>query len=91
MYVNVNSDFYEYQSAAGGVAVGMFVLAILFWIFYFLKKDMNLSIQNGGDLDYGLVFKRSVIENVTVDIKKVKQASLLVNAAVLQAATMEKV
>lgn len=57
-----------------------FILVVL----YFLRKTMGIWIQNGGDELWGVNFKRSVIENVSVDIDQVKLAVTVVNQKVLQ-------
>ncbi len=59
------------------------LFAAILFVFYILKKDMSLSLQNGGDKMWGLTFKRSIIENVAVDINKVNEAVLMINDRVL--------
>jgi hypothetical protein len=56
----------------------MIPIGIVMIVFYFLGKSLNLEIANGGDVFSGLAFRRSVIENVTVDIDRVKEARDLI-------------
>jgi len=70
------------QAGIAALGVGLVISVILVGL-YILKKEMALGVMNGGDTVYGLSFKRSVIEGVTVDNEKVNQAVDLINAAVL--------
>ena len=79
LFIGVSSAF-----EAGFYAfLGAAVVALIMGIFYFLKKEMSLYVQNGGDVLWGLAFKRSVIEGVTVDIEKVNESVSLINKKVL--------
>jgi hypothetical protein len=71
---------------AGSMApllAALVIVAIMF-VFYILKRELSIYVQNGGDAHWGLSFNRSVIENVPVDIKKVDEAIALVNARILR-------
>lgn len=68
-----------------GAFIGSLVIATILTVIYMLKQEMVLNVQNGGDILWGLSFKRSVIENVTVDIDKVNEAISLINKSVLVA------
>ncbi len=69
--------------AGMGAAIASFVIAAILTVIYMLKQEMALNVQNGGDTLWGLSFKRSVIENVTIDIDKVNEAVSLINKNVL--------
>ncbi|WP_139163983.1 hypothetical protein [Desulfoluna spongiiphila] len=69
--------------AGAGAAIASLVIAAVLAAIYVLKQEMALNVQNGGDTLWGLSFKRSVIENVTVDIDKVNEAVYLINKNVL--------
>jgi hypothetical protein len=58
-------------------------LGAVFFLFFILKRDMSLMIQNGGDKMWGLTFQRSVIENVPVDISQVQSALSIINNRIL--------
>jgi hypothetical protein len=62
------------QHGSGGAIVflGGLVLAAIFVAAYFLSKKMAVFVESSGGTTFGLVFKPSVIEGVTVDIEKVK-------------------
>ena len=82
------SDPYSESSGSGLMGFGLFlVFAIVFFIFYALKKQMSVGVQNGGDSISGLAFSRSVIEGVDVDINKVNETVDLMTKVVLQAQT----
>ena len=59
-------------------------IGLLFFIMYWLSKKMALSIQTKGGIIIGLIFKRSVIENVPIDIQKSLQAINIINENVLE-------
>lgn len=56
------------------VLVGCWLIAIILVINYALSKKMTIIIHTVGGLPMGLIFKRSVIENVAVDIQRVQKA-----------------
>lgn len=64
------------------ILLALFISAILV-LLYYLKKEMNMGVQNGGDKIYSISFNRSVIENIDVDIDKVKLAISMINQVVL--------
>ena len=55
------------------------ILGIIFLIVYALNKKIMISIETKGSSMMGLSFKRSVIENVAVNIEQAKKAIKLVN------------
>ena len=69
--------------AGVGAFLGALVLSSILAVFYVLKKEMSLYVQNGGDVLWGLAFKRSVIEGIPVDIEKVNKAIAIINQKVL--------
>lgn len=82
--VFVGSIILGANAGATSLLIGIAVSGALL-LAYVLKKEMGLHVQNGGDKLWGLNFKGSVIENVVVDIDRVKQAVELINVAVLRA------
>lgn len=68
-----------------GVLLGALVISLILFIYYILKKEMALHVQNGGDTLWGLSFKRSVIENVAIDINKVNETIRVINWKVMNA------
>jgi hypothetical protein len=54
-------------------------------IAYYLSKKIVISLETSGGMVMGLSFKRSVIENVSVDIEQALRAILLVNQKVIEA------
>jgi hypothetical protein len=69
-----------------GAGVFMFGLIIggILLIAYWLSKKMTMSIETTGGMIMGLTFKRSVIENVSVDIEKAMQAIGIINKKVME-------
>jgi len=55
------------------------ILGIVFFVIYSLNKKIIISIETKGSSFIGLSFKRSVIENVAVNIDEAKKAIKLVN------------
>lgn len=64
-----NAGFEGMSSAV--LVVGLVIAGILA-IAYVLSKKMAVSVESAGGASFGLVFKRSIIEGVPVDIDKVK-------------------
>jgi hypothetical protein len=76
--------------AFGGVAgalVGAAILGGIFLVIYWLQRKLCLSVRTRGGNDIGVVFKPSVIENVSIDLNRALQAISLINRKVLEAQT----
>lgn len=68
----------------------LFLLVGIALIFcYWLLKKMIIAIETYGGSAIGLTFKRSVIENVSVDIEKAIEAIRLINKNILKAQGMQ--
>ena len=66
--------------------MGLFMLAgIVFGVLYFLNKRMYIALVSNGASRMGLQFKRSVIENVPVDIVRVQEALGILHQNILWA------
>ncbi len=70
-----NSGFF----LIAGLVIGGFLL-----IAYWLSKKMTMSFETNGGIIMGLTFRRSVIENVPVDIHKAVQAIEIINKNVIE-------
>ena len=90
----------EYLIAAGGLLLGglgmlgedegwlglVFLIgAGFFAAMYSLEKRMALSVESSGGAVFGLVFKRSLIEGVAVDVNKVKEVIAIIREMALAA------
>lgn len=64
--------------------VGLFIGAI-FLIAYSLSKKITINLETFGGTWFGLTFKRSVIENVAVDIQKTLEAITIINNRIIHA------
>lgn len=64
--------------------LGFFIGAI-FLIAYSLSKKITINLETFGGTWFGLTFKRSVIENVAVDIQKTLEAISIINNRILLA------
>lgn len=62
----------------------IYVVALIFIIAYFLLKNIIINYETTGGMILGVTFRRSVIENVAVDIAKAKEAVDVVNRKVLE-------
>jgi hypothetical protein len=49
---------------------------------YAFSKRLILTVETSGGMVVGLAFKRSVIENVAVDIAEVQRAIALINRVI---------
>jgi len=66
-----------------GYAFGFLVLAAIAALIYFLSKRIAIVFETMHQ--HGFVFKRSVIENVSVDLPQAMQAIAVINARILAA------
>jgi len=73
-------------SQRGGGPLILFGLIIggIFLVAYYLSKKIVISIETSGGILLGLSFKRSVIENVGVDIEQALKAIMIVNRKVIE-------
>jgi len=69
-----------------GLAFGFLILACIAALFYFLSKRIGIFVESSIHA-HGVVFKRSVIENVSVDLPQALEAVSLINARILAAQT----
>jgi hypothetical protein len=69
-----------------GLAFGYLILAVIFVLVYFSSKRIGINIETMHT--HGLVFKRSLIENVEVDLPQALRAISVINARVLAAQTL---
>lgn len=77
---NIGSDM--------GAAFLFLVLAAIGVVIYFLSKKIGISVETTGGNHRGLVFKRSVIENLSVDLPQAIRAVAVVNSRLLAAPGM---
>ena len=71
-------------SAESVIPAGLGLLLGLALAFYYtLQKEMSLNVQNGGDSLYGLNFKKSIIEGVSIDPDKLRETVRVMNQAIL--------
>jgi hypothetical protein len=70
----------------GGGAIILFSLIIggIFLVAYYLSKKIVISVETSGGIILGLSFKRSVIENVGVDIEQALKAIMIVNQKIIE-------
>jgi len=65
------------------ILIGL-VIGSIFLIAYSLSKKIVISLETSGGMVLGLSFKRSVIENVSVDIEQALKAIRIVNQKVIE-------
>jgi hypothetical protein len=72
--------------------IGGLFFAAIFFVLYFLKKTLVIYLwPRAGAPVMGLPFKRSVIENVDVDIEQAELAIEIINSLVIKAQNITKV
>jgi hypothetical protein len=78
-----------YTTAIGeGTAAGILALiAIGALVLYFLKKKLYVLIQPSGGPPFLIVFKRSVIENVRVDMDQAREAISVISQNIVSTQT----
>ncbi|PYU76589.1 MAG: hypothetical protein DMG49_01245 [Acidobacteria bacterium] len=72
-----------------GLAFGFLILAGIASLVYFLSKRIGIVVETMHS--HSLAFKRSVIENVSVDLPEALRAISVINARVLAAQTVQTV
>lgn len=72
------------QPGNGPVVLVLLIIGALFVIGYLLSKKIVISLQSDGGMQMGLTFKRSVIENIPVDIDKALQTIKFINEKVIE-------
>lgn len=65
------------------IVIGLVICGI-FLVAYYLSKKIVISLETSGGTVLGLSFKRSVIENVPVDIEQALKAIGIVNQKVIE-------
>jgi hypothetical protein len=73
------------ERGGGAGAIVVLLIGAGLVVAYWLLKKMAIVIETCGGTFMGLAFKRSVIENVSVDINKALEAIRLINKKVLEA------
>lgn len=91
--LNLLSGFVESnRSEVGsdmGLAFGFLVLAGIAALVYFLSKRIAISLESMHS--HGVVFKQSVIGNVSVDLPQALRAVSLINSRILAAQTIKTI
>jgi len=70
------------EKGIGALIPGL-IIGGIFLLLYWLSKKMTMSFETSGGMVMGLIFKRSVIENVAVDIQKAIQAIEIINKNII--------
>ena len=80
------SNDYERQTAmaaaSGTLWIGL-ICGTVCYIWYALSKRVVISVAARGDVSLGISFKRSVVENVGVDLSQTVEAVDLMNSQIL--------
>lgn len=72
------------QGGGGAFFLIGLIIGGVFLVAYYLSKKIVVSVETSGGIVLGLSFKRSVIENVSVDIDKALKAIEIVNLTVIK-------
>jgi hypothetical protein len=68
---------------ASYILVGL-ICGVIFIIAYFLTKKISISLETSEGMQLGLSFKRSIIENVTVDIEQARKVIMIINDNIIK-------
>jgi len=71
------------QRGGGIILIGL-IIGGIFLLAYYLSKKIVISLETSGGMVLGLSFKRSVIENVSVDIEQALKVIGIVNQRVIK-------
>jgi hypothetical protein len=71
-------------SSASGIIFGYVLLSSIFFLVYFLSKRIRISVESSGGERCGISFKRSVIENTTIEFDQGLDLAEVLNNLVLQ-------
>jgi hypothetical protein len=80
-----SQEIAEGVGLSAAVLFGFVLLAGIFVVWYWLSRKLVIAVRSRGGDSHGLAFKPSVIENVSVDLKRALQAIGLINRKVLEA------
>lgn len=71
----------------GWEVFGLLLIGAAFLVAYWLSKKIVISVETSGGMVLGLSFKRSVIENVSIDLEQALKAIQIVNQKVIDIQT----
>lgn len=69
---------------AGMKFMGGLVVGAIFLVVYWLSKKIGIAIETRGGMILGLIFKRSVIERIPVDIENAQKVIRIINKKVIE-------
>ena len=79
------ADGYGESGSSAMLWVGLF-MALVMVVLYAIKKQLYIGFETSGGAEHYIVFKRSVIEGVSIDIDRIEEALMLVNGLISSAA-----
>jgi len=84
LFGSLSAFFSSYSRDSGTIIVVGIILSIICLVFYFLNKTLFFGITNAeSNKTVWMEVKRSVIENVPIDLDKFEEAATVLNEAVL--------
>ena len=72
------------SDAIPGMLFGMLLIVGLMLVLYHFNKSLRIMVQSKGGAIFGMKFKASLIENVSVDIDTVRQVIERINARIVE-------
>jgi hypothetical protein len=83
MFQSDDSQRQRALAAASDTLWPCLILGTACYVWYALSKRVLISVTARGDVSLGISFKRSIIENIGVELKKAVEAVDLMNARIL--------
>lgn len=81
------NQYEKFATRVGVLAIGL-LLGLAFFVLYFLMKKVAIYVVPFNGPPIGLTFKRSVIENVPVDIEQARKVIEVINSLVVASANL---
>ncbi len=82
--IEVDYNLFETKTLTELLVLITIVMFVFFIIQYLTNKMMYIGIQNGSHGTYSISFKRSIIENISINMEKVNQTTLIIRDTVLR-------
>ena len=88
-----NTPFFDSTPIAAGLFIVLLetVIAGALIVYYYVSRRLTLTVESEGGLLAGLVFKRSLVENATIDLPQTMGVVRTINTRVMQMRSLHTV